>query len=467
MKRLIAVLCISVVSISVWHCKKDNNSPTDPSVDTHPDLIVSISPSSTNVEPSEMITLTATLSNTGTEMADPTVLRWYRSTDTNIDTNDTQVGTNAFSNLEVGGSSNVSISITVPNTVGTYYYGAGVDRVRGESDTNNNASSAVRVLVILGTYLATSDFSTLNAAGNHTPVSIWSEGSTMWVADWSDAKLYAYDLATKARNINEDFSTLSGAGNTAPSGIWSDGITMWVADNQDDKLYAYSLATKAHVPAKDFNTLSGAGNTVPSGIWSDGTTLWVADTSDAKLYAYDMRTKAHKTNEDFSTLSAAGNRDPRGIWSDGTTLWVADTSDAKLYAYSLATKERVPTKDFNTLSGAGNTAPSGIWSEGTTTWVADTSDDKLYAYDARELINTNSLSSVLMRVAEIATAPDLMVSTLSASTNTVTPSDTITLTAIVSNMGASPSTADHPELVSFNGYHHRYKRHSARKQCSQ
>ena len=82
-------------------------------------------------------------------------------------------------------------------------------------------------------------------------------------------------------------------------------------------------------------------------------------------------------------------------------MWVADTSDDKLYAYSMSDKTHDPSKDF--ILTAENTDPSGIWSDGTTMWVADTSTDKLYAYDGRELMNTNSLNSVLRRVVEIAT----------------------------------------------------------------
>ena len=32
---------------------------------------------------------------------------------------------------------------------------------------------------------------TLAAAGNEYPTDIWSDNTTMWVADWSDNKIYA------------------------------------------------------------------------------------------------------------------------------------------------------------------------------------------------------------------------------------------------------------------------------------
>ena len=47
----------------------------------------------------------------------------------------------------------------------------------------------------------------------------------------------------------EDFNTLAGAGNTTPTGMWSDGTTMWVVnDGNPEKIYAYDLATKARTP---------------------------------------------------------------------------------------------------------------------------------------------------------------------------------------------------------------------------
>ena len=53
------------------------------------------------------------------------------------------------------------------------------------------------------------DFDTLIAAGNSSSRGIWSDGTTMWVADWDDHKLYAYDLATKERDAAKDFDTLA------------------------------------------------------------------------------------------------------------------------------------------------------------------------------------------------------------------------------------------------------------------
>ena len=253
--------------------------------------------------------------------------------------------------------------------------------------------SAATVTVVGGTKgtgggrLSGQDFDTLrtsggnNPRGNTDPSGLWSDGTTMWVADTDDDKLYAYNLSTKAKDSAKDFNTLAAAGNNSPNGIWSDGTTMWIADFSDDKLYAYNLSTKARDSGKDFNTLTGAGNNSPNGIWSDGTTMWVTDAVDDKLYAYNLSTKARDSAKDFDTLDNE-NRSPSGIWSDGTTMWVGNTQRtlAKLYAYNLSTKARDSGKDFTTLTAAGNVDIRGIWCDGETMWVVDLIDDKIYAY---------------------------------------------------------------------------------------
>ncbi len=278
------------------------------------------------------------------------------------------------------------------------------------------------------------DFNTLSAAGNDAPKGLWSDGITLWVADWEDEKIYAYTLSTKARDPDKDFNTLHAAGNNSPQGLWSDGITLWVADYGDDKIYAYTLSTKARDPDKDFNTLSAAGNNHSSGLWSDGTTLWVADDSGSKLYAYDMASKVRDPDKDFNTQDDAID-DPWGIWSDGTTLWGADEFDKKLYAYDLSTKARDPDKDFNTLHAAGNNSPQGIWSDGITMWVAELFDKKLYAYKmpAGNLAGAGE--------PEDTAAPDLVVQSPAVSTSSPDAGTAFTFSATVRNRGSGQSAS--------------------------
>ena len=100
-----------------------------------------------SLERGDSFTLSATVRNGGDASSASTTLRYYRSTDSTITSSDTSVGTGSVSGLSAGGSGDESIDLTAPSTAGTYYYGACVDSVSGESDTTNNCSSAVTVTV--------------------------------------------------------------------------------------------------------------------------------------------------------------------------------------------------------------------------------------------------------------------------------------------------------------------------------
>ena len=218
-----------------------------------------------------------------------------------------------------------------------------------------------------------SDF-TLDAANDY-PTGIWSDGTTMWVADFEDHKLYAYRMSDRTRDSDRDF-TLDAA-NGSPVGIWSDGTTMWASDFTDGKLYAYRMSDRSRDSGKDFNTLSAAGNKFPEGIWSDGTTMWVADTGNDTVFAYDLSTRAWDFEKDITL--APGHDSPMGVWSNGSTMWVSDWRDSKLYAYRMSDQSWDAGKDF--ALDADDESYEGIWSAGSTMWVASRDDDRLYAYD--------------------------------------------------------------------------------------
>ena len=113
-----------------------------------PDLTVeSPSVNDNTLTTGQSFTLRATVRNQGNASSASTTLRYFRSTDATVSSNDTEVGTDGVSSLSAGGTSAESISLNAPSDAGTYYYGACVDNVSGESNTNNNCSGAVRVTV--------------------------------------------------------------------------------------------------------------------------------------------------------------------------------------------------------------------------------------------------------------------------------------------------------------------------------
>ena len=100
------------------------------------------------VETGDSITISAEVLNSGDGNAPATRLRYYLSEDSTISTeNDTEVGDDAVDPLNAGDASEERVTINAPSSAGTYYYGACVDRVSGESNTDNNCTDGVSVRV--------------------------------------------------------------------------------------------------------------------------------------------------------------------------------------------------------------------------------------------------------------------------------------------------------------------------------
>ena len=134
-----AVLALAAVVIT-------SNTPAH--ANSSPDLEVGTpSVDDTNPFTGASLTLSATVTNAGDGESTATTLRYYRSMDSTITSSDTELGTDAVGALAAAGTSDQSIYLTAPSTAGTYYYGACVDSVTGESDTTDNCSAAVTVTV--------------------------------------------------------------------------------------------------------------------------------------------------------------------------------------------------------------------------------------------------------------------------------------------------------------------------------
>ena len=179
----------------------------------------------------------------------------------------------------------------------------------------------------------------LAAGSNEVTVTVTAE-------DGTTTKVYTVSVNRGVTDVRgwqagADLDGLRAAGNEDPIGIWSDETTMWVADNGDGKLYAYSVSDGTRDAARDIALESY--NDDPRGIWSDGATMWVADNGDGKLYAYSVSDGTRDAARDIALESYID--DPRGIWSDGVTMWVADKGDGNLYAYSVSNGLRDPAQE--------------------------------------------------------------------------------------------------------------------------
>ena len=183
----------------------DDDCPLDPEDNcVRADLTVeSPSVSDSNLNAGASFTFSATVRNEGAGQAAATTLRYYRSTDATITTGDTEVGTDAVSALAASSTSDQSIGLTAPSTAGTYYYGACVETVSGESGTGNNCSSAVRVTVAGNGGGVGSTFSALDADNGYATGIAYANGR-FYVADIEDDKVLSPTKPGRSRANSSD-----------------------------------------------------------------------------------------------------------------------------------------------------------------------------------------------------------------------------------------------------------------------
>ena len=122
--------------------------PSNPTTPESPDLVVETPlVSSDYLFPGDSFTLSATVRNQGTAAAPATTLRFYQSLDTAITISNTEIGTADVAALNPDGTAEISITLNAPITLGTHHYGACVDTVNNEADSNNNCSPPVTLTV--------------------------------------------------------------------------------------------------------------------------------------------------------------------------------------------------------------------------------------------------------------------------------------------------------------------------------
>ena len=172
----------------------------------------------------------------------------------------------------------------------------------------------------------------------------------------------------KVRAYNYDYTEVTAeditlhSDNGDASGLETDGTTMWVLDRIDSKIYAYTISTKARDTTKDV-TLH-ADNDGGSGLTKTATHFYVADRTDNKVYAYTTAGTRAAT-KDFAIDPSV-----EAIANDGTYLYTAVEPFAN--AYRLSDGARVPARDVyigttyqSGIYGAMVHANSGIYAVGT------------------------------------------------------------------------------------------------------
>ena len=389
-----------------------------------PDLVVG-SPSVSNSSPvtGASFTLSATVRNQGSGPSAATTLRYYRSTDATITTGDTEVDTDAVGTLAASGTSDESIDLTAPSSTGTYYYGACVDDVTGESDTSNNCSSAVTIAVgvrapdLVVESPSVSDRSPIAGASFTLSATVRNQG------DGSSA-------ATTLRYYRSTDATISGTDTQVDTDAVSALAASGTSDESIDLTAPSSPGTYYYGACVDDVT----GESDTSNNCSSAVTIAVGvpPAPDLVVGSPSVSNSSPVTGASF-TLSATVRNQGSGP-SAATTLRYYRSTDATISG----TDTQVGTDAVGSLAASGTsdesiglTAPASV---GTYYYGACVD-----AVTGESDTSNNCSDAVTVTVG--APPPDLVVGSPSVSNSSPVTGASFTLSATVRNQGSGPSAA--------------------------
>jgi len=303
--------------------------------------------------------------------------------------------------------------------------------------------------------------STPSANTLDSPNDVFSNGTTLFVADTGNNRILIYTPIPTSSNASAQYvigqggfgtntAALSSTGLDTPEGVCASGSTLFVADTNNWRVLLYNLnpigdgeSAAVVVGSTDFVSQSaGDGSATqmfnPEGVCVAGTTLVVADSGNSRVLLYSPIPTSNNPSAIFeigqtgfgSTITnpngggSAGVTtlsNPAGVSSDGTRLFIADTGNNRTLIYnSCPVSNNAPANqvvgqpDFlSTLENQGVTpsnltedGPAGVYSNGTTLAIADTLNNRVLIFDSMPSSPNASANSELGEPDFANTAPN-------------------------------------------------------------
>jgi DNA-binding beta-propeller fold protein YncE len=295
----------------------------------------------------------------------------------------------------------------------------------GSGSSSKGQDSSINGVVSTLAGLAPDANGTGSAASFNHPKGAVSDGTNLYVADFSNNEIRKIVIATGVVTTlagSADGGNADGIGSAArfyqPEGITIDPTKtiLYVADMGNSTIRKIVIATGA------VTTLAGSGNWAyvdgtgtaasfyfPKGITIDptGTNLYVADYLNSVIRKIEIATGVVTTfagsatgGHADGTGTAASFASPTGITidSDGTNLYVTDTGNSTIRKIVIATRAvstiAGSSSNQGSYDGTGTAAsflfPESITTDGTSLYVADSSNNKI-----RKIVISSGVVSTL------------------------------------------------------------------------
>ena len=293
--------------------------------------------------------------------------------------------------------------------------GAGAASQNMQLQADNNSAGAVaspsscveqsRARRSQATGLDFTHYPDFDPVSGHIPKSIWGDGQTLWIGEWSDKHFYAYNLKDDptttdtvetygSRSTSKEFD----GENSDSQFITGNGTYLWIAEKSligpTRDVHGYNYSDRSRAPAQDFEYNNAAGDlanhpTLISGIATDGRHIWLADTTPM-VKAFRVSTGIGVYGSRDTTRDISFTFAPFGLYTDGETIWGVGQGAADAEARRLSDGARVSARDFK-LDDANQT-PAGVWSNGVTMFVVDATDPEYKIFTYRQLDNASGLA---------------------------------------------------------------------------
>ena len=232
------------------------------------------------------------------------------------------------------------------------------------------------------------------------PRGIWSDGTTLWVADSKDSKLYAYHLRD-ATGANPYGSRDSGKDIEGVTGeiqyITGDDNYIWTGDRAgslagsfpNGGIYAYNRSDLSRAADKDFAYRTASTDTTVlliSALATDGSHIWLGNgtpTARAFRLTDDPDTDANEYGTQDESRDITFSFKIRGLHIDGDVIWAINSEGAgKAEARRLSDGARLPDLDVD--FGNHDATRAGVWYNGVTIFVLDRGNDKVFTYRTQD-----------------------------------------------------------------------------------
>ncbi len=320
--------------------------------------------------------------------------------------------TEPVSVMTLAGSAGLAGTTDGIGTSARFYFPYGVTTDGTYLYVSDSSNDTIRKISIASRSVATlagnaGNAGTLDGTGSlamfNTPAGLATDGTNLYVADYSNSTIRKVVIATGVTTTlagsagNPGFSNGTGvlAKFNGPLGITTDGANLYVTDSGNEIIRKISLADGVVTTLAGTAGAKGSSDGIgaqarfndPIGITTDGSYLYVTDTDNHTVRKINLATGSVSTLAgsvgisgflDGTGVNARFNH-PLGLTTDGANLYVADNANFTVRKVVLATA--AVTTLAGSVGNAGATdgtgtnarfhSPAWITTEGANLYVTD------------------------------------------------------------------------------------------------